>query len=117
MLEPLQELLATSDDACAACAACVTARCSCWPRVAAVATVRKWWVCRSGGVRQLDADTWLYALYVTKPDTGGVRRETPLRGPAAQALFAWLADSPADSGPLFAKCIKATKLEARPIGR
>ncbi|HBO6410938.1 TPA: tyrosine-type recombinase/integrase [Pseudomonas aeruginosa] len=44
-----------------------------------------------GDVRQLDAATWLYALGVTKTETEGVRREKPLRGPAAQALAAWLA--------------------------
>jgi len=38
-----------------------------------------------GDVRQLDADTWLYALGTTKTETGGVRREKPLRGPAARA--------------------------------
>ncbi|HBO6342670.1 TPA: integrase, partial [Pseudomonas aeruginosa] len=48
-----------------------------------------------GDVRQLDAATWLYALGVTKTETEGVRREKPLRGPAAQALAAWLAAAPA----------------------
>jgi integrase len=57
-------------------------------------------------VRRLDADTWLYALGATKTDTGGVRREKPLRGPAAQALAAWLAAAPADSGPLFRRLYK-----------
>lgn len=57
-------------------------------------------------VRQLDADTWLYALGVTKTDTGGVRREKPLRGPAATALAAWLAAAPAESGPLFRRLYK-----------
>ncbi len=41
-------------------------------------------------LRRLDADTWLYALGATKTDASGVRREKPLRGPAAQALTAWL---------------------------
>ncbi|MBV6823502.1 site-specific integrase [Pseudomonas sp. PD9R] len=59
-----------------------------------------------GDVRQLDADTWLYALGTTKTDTGGVRREKPLRGPAATALTAWLAAAPADSGPLFRRLYK-----------
>ena len=59
-------------------------------------------------VRRLDADTWLYALGATKTDTGGVRREKPLRGPAAQALAAWLAAAPADSGPLFRRLYKGT---------
>jgi site-specific recombinase XerC len=49
---------------------------------------------RIGDVRQLDADTWLYAFGATKTDTGGVRRENPLRGPAAHALNAWLAVAP-----------------------
>lgn len=35
-----------------------------------------------GDVRQLDADTWLYTLGATKTDTGGVRREKPLRKPS-----------------------------------
>jgi integrase len=59
-----------------------------------------------GDVRQLDADTWLYALGATKTDTGGVRREKPLRGPAAQALSAWLDIAPAESGPLFRRLYK-----------
>jgi integrase len=52
-------------------------------------------------VRPLDADTWIYALGATKTDTSGVRREKPLRGPAAQALAAWLEVAPATAGPLF----------------
>ncbi|WP_313005162.1 site-specific integrase [Pseudomonas sp. B21128] len=63
-------------------------------------------------VRRLDADTWLYALGATKTDTGGVRREKPLRGPAAQALAAWLAAAPADSGPLFRRLYKGGKVSA-----
>src|SRR3546814_13548152 len=54
-----------------------------------------------GDVRRLDADTWLYALGTTKTDTGGLRRDKPLRGPAARALAAWLEVAPAESGPLF----------------
>lgn len=61
-------------------------------------------------VRQLDADTWLYALGTTKTDTGGVRRDKPLRGPAAQALADWLAAAPADSGPLFRRLYKGGKV-------
>ncbi|MCP1375156.1 site-specific integrase [Dyella lutea] len=52
-------------------------------------------------VRRLDADTWVYALGATKTDTGGVRREKPLRGEAAHALASWLAAAPATTGPLF----------------
>jgi len=63
-------------------------------------------------VRQLDADTWLYALGATKTDTSGVRREKPLRGPAAAALAAWLAAAPADSGPLFRRLYKGGKVSA-----
>lgn len=63
-----------------------------------------------GDVRRLDADTWLYALGATKTDTGGVRREKPLRGPAAQALAAWLAAAPAGSGPLFRRLFKGGKV-------
>ncbi|RMP32977.1 Site-specific recombinase XerD [Pseudomonas coronafaciens pv. coronafaciens] len=61
-------------------------------------------------VRQLDHDTWLYALGTTKTDTGGIRREKPLRGPAAQALSAWLAAAPADNGPLFRRMYKGSKV-------
>lgn len=59
-------------------------------------------------VRRLDADTWLYALGATKTDTdtGGVRREKPLRGPAAYALAAWLDAAPTASGPLFRRLYK-----------
>jgi integrase len=63
-----------------------------------------------GDVRQLDGDTWLYALGTTKTDTAGVRREKPLRGPAAQALAAWLAAAPAASGPLFRRMFKGGKV-------
>jgi integrase len=63
-----------------------------------------------GDVRQLDADTWLYALGATKTDTAGVRREKPLRGPAALALSAWLSAAPADSGPLFRRMYKGSKV-------
>ncbi|GLQ87704.1 tyrosine-type recombinase/integrase [Dyella flagellata] len=43
----------------------------------------------------------LYALGTTKTDTSGVRREKPLKGPAAHALAAWLVAAPAATGPLF----------------
>jgi len=61
-------------------------------------------------VRRLDADTWLYALGATKTDTGGTRREKPLRGPAAHALAVWLESAPADSGPLFRRLFKGGKV-------
>ncbi|HCF5645663.1 TPA: tyrosine-type recombinase/integrase [Pseudomonas aeruginosa] len=63
-----------------------------------------------GDVRQLDADTWLYALGVTKTQTDGVRREKPLRGPAAQALAAWLAAAPASTGPLFRRVYRGGRV-------
>ncbi|WP_434570361.1 site-specific integrase [Pseudomonas sp. Z3-6] len=73
-------------------------------------------------VRQLDADTWLYALGATKTDTGGLRRDKPLRGPAAEALAAWLAAAPADSGPLFRRLyrgntVSRTGLSADQVAR
>jgi len=61
-------------------------------------------------LRRLDADTWLYALGATKTDTGGVRREKPLQGPAAQALSAWLTAAPASSGPLFRRLYKGGRV-------
>ncbi|MFJ2550107.1 site-specific integrase [Pseudomonas sp. NPDC087612] len=61
-------------------------------------------------LRRLDADTWLYALGATKTDTGGVRREKPLQGPAAQALSAWLTAAPASSGPLFRRLFKGGRV-------
>ncbi|WJM95321.1 site-specific integrase [Pseudomonas defluvii] len=63
-------------------------------------------------LRRLDADTWLYTLGATKTDTGGVRREKPLRGPAAQALSAWLAAAPASCGPLFRRLYKGGRVAA-----
>jgi integrase len=63
-------------------------------------------------VRQLDTDTWLYTLGATKTDTGGIRREKPLRGPAAEALTAWLKAAPAESGPLFRRMYKGDKVGA-----
>lgn len=61
-------------------------------------------------VRQLDDDTWLYALGTTKTDTGGIRREKPLRGPAARALAAWLVAAPSTGGPLFRRMYKGHKV-------
>lgn len=61
-------------------------------------------------VRPLDADTWIYTLGATKTDTSGLRREKPLRGPAAQALSAWLEAAPATSGPLFRRLYKGGKI-------
>ena len=61
-------------------------------------------------VRQLDGDTWIYTLGATKTDTSGVRREKPLRGPAAQALVAWLEVAPATHGPLFRRLYKGGKV-------
>ncbi|MHA6575459.1 site-specific integrase [Pseudomonas yamanorum] len=63
-------------------------------------------------VRQLDTDTWLYTMGATKTDTGGIRREKPLRGPAAEALTAWLRAAPAKSGPLFRRMYKGDKVGA-----
>ncbi|MDI3393273.1 site-specific integrase [Pseudomonas sp. V98_8] len=63
-----------------------------------------------GDVRALDADTWVYALGVTKTDTGGTRREKPLRGQAAHALAAWLVAAPATQGPLFRRLYKGGKV-------
>lgn len=63
-----------------------------------------------GDVRRLDADTWLYTLGTTKTDTGGTQREKPLRGPAAHALAAWLAATPATEGPLFRRLHKGGKV-------
>ncbi|ERY34421.1 site-specific integrase [Pseudomonas aeruginosa] len=61
-------------------------------------------------LRRLDADTWLYTLGATKTDTGGVRREKPLQGPAAQALSAWLEAAPASRGPLFRRLYKGGRV-------
>ncbi|WP_296252837.1 site-specific integrase, partial [Pseudomonas sp. UBA4194] len=65
---------------------------------------------RVGDVRRLDEDTWLYALGATKTDLGGMRREKPLRGPAAHALAAWLDVAPASAGPLFRRLYKGGKV-------
>lgn len=65
-----------------------------------------------GDVRQLDAETWVYALGATKTETDGVRRELPLRGPAAQALTEWLAAAPASTGPLFRRVYKGGRIGA-----
>lgn len=61
-------------------------------------------------VRQLDADTWLYALGATKTETKGARREKPLRGSAAQALAAWLEVAPASTGPLFRRVYRGGRI-------
>lgn len=61
-------------------------------------------------VRQLDQDTWLYALGATKTNTSGVRREKPLHGRAAHALKDWLDAAPADTGPLFRRMYRGGKV-------
>lgn len=66
-------------------------------------------------VRRLDENTWLYALGATKTDTGGVRRDKPLQGPAAHALTAWLAAAPAVSGPLFRRLYKGGRVGTSPL--
>lgn len=63
-----------------------------------------------GDVRELDADTWLYALGITKTDTSGTRREKPLRGQAAVALAKWIEVAPANSGPLFRRIFKGGRV-------
>ena len=61
-------------------------------------------------IRQLDSETWLYALGATKTQTDGARREKPLRGPAAQALAAWLTAAPASAGPLFRRVYRGGRV-------
>ncbi|MFW9082545.1 site-specific integrase [Pseudomonas sp. P2757] len=103
VLEPLQALLATCDDGVRGIrdrALLLLAWSGGGRRRSEVVGLQV------GDVRQLDADTWLYALGATKTDTGGVRREKPLRGPAAAALTAWLTAAPAESGPLFRRLYK-----------
>ncbi|EUB74827.1 integrase family protein [Pseudomonas sp. GM41(2012)] len=109
VLEPLQALLATCDDGVRGIrdrALLLLAWSGGGRRRSEVVGLQV------GDVRQLDADTWLYALGATKTDTGGVRREKPLRGPAAQALTAWLDAAPAESGPLFRRLYKGNKVGA-----
>lgn len=112
VLEPLQALLATCDDGVRGIrdrALLLLAWSGGGRRRSEVVGLQV------GDVRQLDADTWLYALGATKTETGGVRREKPLRGPAAQALSAWLAAAPADSGPLFRRMYKGNKVGITPL--
>lgn len=107
VLEPLQALLATCDDGVRGVRDC-TLLLLAWSgggrRRSEVVGLQM------GDVRPLDADTWLYALGVTKTDTGGTRRENPLRCPAAHALAAWLAAAPATEGPLFRRLYKGGKV-------
>jgi integrase len=107
VLEPLQALLATCDDGLRGIrdrALLLLAWSGGGRRRSEVVGLQV------GDVRQLDADTWLYALGATKTDTGGVRREKPLRGPAAAALTAWLIAAPAESGPLFRRLYKGNRV-------
>ncbi|WP_460156801.1 site-specific integrase [Pseudomonas sp. S2_H10] len=107
VLEPLQALLATCDDGVRGIrdrALLLLAWSGGGRRRSEVVGLQ------IGDVRRLDADTWLYALGVTKTDTAGTRREKPLRGPAAQALAAWLAAAPTSSGPLFRRLYKGGKV-------
>ncbi|NTZ94175.1 site-specific integrase [Pseudomonas koreensis] len=103
VLEPLQALLATCDDGLRGIrdrALLLLAWSGGGRRRSEVVSLQV------GDVRQLDAGTWLYTLGATKTETGGVRREKPLRGPAAAALAAWLTAAPAESGPLFRRLYK-----------
>lgn len=112
VLEPLQALLATCDDGVRGVrdrALLLLAWSGGGRRRSEVVNLQV------GDVRKLDDDTWLYTLGATKTDTGGVRPEKPLRGPAAQALSAWLAVAPADSGPLFRRMYKGNKVGAAPL--
>ena len=112
VLEPLQALLATCDDGVRGIrdrALLLLAWSGGGRRRSEVVGLQM------GDVRQLDADTWLYTLGATKTDTGGVRREKPLRGPAAQALAAWLAAAPAESGPLFRRLYKGNRVAITPL--
>ena len=107
VLEPLQALLATCDDGVRGIrdrALLLLAWSGGGRRRSEVVSLQV------GDVRQLDAGTWLYALGATKNDTGGIRREKPLRGPAAEALAAWLTVAPAESGPLFRRLYKGGKI-------
>ncbi|NUT76894.1 site-specific integrase [Pseudomonas sp. C1C7] len=109
VLEPLQALLATCDDGVRGVrdrALLLLAWSGGGRRRSEVVGLQV------GDVRQLDADTWVYTLGVTKTDTSGVRREKPLRGPAAQALSAWLKAAPTDAGPLFRRLYKGGKVSA-----
>ena len=112
VLEPLQSLLATCDDGVRGIrdrALLLLAWSGGGRRRSEVVGLQV------GDVRQLDVDTWLYALGATKTETGGVRREKPLRGPAAQALAAWLTAAPAESGPLFRRLYKGGKVGSAPL--
>ncbi|VVP87778.1 Tyrosine recombinase XerC [Pseudomonas fluorescens] len=119
VLEPLQALLATCDDGVRGVrdrALLLLAWSGSGRRRSEVVGLQ------IGDVRRLDADTWLYALGATKTDTSGVRREKPLRGPAAAALAAWLIAAPAESGPLFRRLYKGntvgrTALSADQVAR
>jgi integrase len=119
VLEPLQALLATCDDGVRGIrdrALLLLAWSGGGRRRSEVVGLQ------IGDVRRLDADTWLYALGATKTDTSGVRREKPLRGPAAAALAAWLIAAPAESGPLFRRLYKGntvgrTALSADQVAR
>lgn len=61
-----------------------------------------------GDVRQLDTDTWLYALGSTKTDTGGVRREKPLRRRRTPSPPGWPRHQP-QRALCFVGCIKAAR--------
>ncbi|MBM5461549.1 site-specific integrase [Pseudomonas sp. P66] len=64
-------------------------------------------------LRQLDADTWLYALGATKTDTSGVRRVKPIQGAPAHALSTWLEAAPAQTGPLFRRLYRGGKVATK----
>jgi integrase len=64
-------------------------------------------------LRQLDADTWLYALGATKTDTSGVRRVKPIQGAPAHALSTWLEAAPAQTAPLFRRLYRGGKVATK----
>lgn len=107
VLEPLQALLATCDDGVRGIrdrALLLLAWSGGGRRRSEVVSIQ------ISDVRQLHTDTWLYTLGATKTDTGGIRREKPLGGTAAEALTAWLKAAPAESGPLFRRMYKGDRV-------
>lgn len=66
-------------------------------------------------LRRIDDTTWTYALGVTKTDDSAVRREKPLRGPAVDALEAWLSAAKLTEGALFRRLQRGGHVGVRGI--
>lgn len=61
-------------------------------------------------LRQVNPEVYVYGLGYTKTNASGVKREKPLRGPAAIALQVWLDAAQLTEGPLFRRLYRGGRV-------